>query len=164
MALSGSLDGATGHHYEGKAMMISPLVAGLAGLGLLLVFIGGRASIRQAAFNRRAVSTTGRVVHYEQRRTRSTGGTSRIVHYPMVEYRTQDGQVLRRLGLGQRTPGPPGTAVPVLYDPQNPTDVSFLGKRGQLGLPKILIACGVLLIAASAALGLGLMPRLPLPR
>ena len=56
-------------------------------------------------------------------------------------------------GLGQPDPVPLGTPVPLLYDPNQPNDVSFTGPRGQAGCASMFWIFGWLLLAGAAGLG-----------
>lgn len=136
------------------------LIAALAVVGSLMLFIGARASVRQAAFNRRAIATTGRAIAWQATQTEISSGSYRTVYFPTVEYHTQAGHICRQQGLGAPQPGPEGTPIPLLYDPRDPNNVSFTGKRGQLGLAKMLVVLGAITLAAAAGLGVRLLLQL----
>lgn len=126
----------------GAAML---LLMGVPLLALGLVFRG-----RNAGFNRRAVSTEGRVVGARKHRMTSTS-IPRWVYFPTVRYTTDDGVELEASAPGEREPPAEGTRVPLLYDPADPEQVSFTGPRGAAGVARALAGLGCVLVLGGLA-------------
>lgn len=134
------------------AQLMVVMAVTMAVVGLPLVVLGGVLRGRIKRFNARAVSVLASVVANE-RRYSTSGAINRWIHIPLVEFATQQGQPVRVTGLGQSDPVPLGTAVPLLYDPSQPNDVSFTGPRGQAGCASMFWVFGGLLLAGAIGLG-----------
>jgi hypothetical protein len=124
---------------------------GLAVLGGLLAWGGRSAGAAIRGFNRRALTTTGSVVAVHSHRSTS-GSFHRTIHVPEVEFVDQRGRSHRARGGGHSEPPPIGTTMRLMYDPRDPKEVSFRGRRGQAGIAPLLVAVGL----ALALCGLGL--------
>jgi Protein of unknown function (DUF3592) len=97
--------------------LVLGLTALLGGL-LLLLGLTPYLYVRQKKFLRKAVEVTGVVVDF---RAGSSGGGG-TMHHPVVEFRTEDGEVVEFASpYGQNPPAyRVGQRVPVLYDPDRP--------------------------------------------
>lgn len=124
----------------------------IGGLGGLLFAIGRRFTAAIRGFNRRAIAVTGNVVAIHSHRTTS-GSFHRTVYVPEVEFVDRRGRAQRARGGGHAEPPPIGSPMQLLYDPKDPEQVSFHGRRGQAGLAPALSVIGLVLLVC----GLGLV-------
>jgi len=126
------------------------LFAAGAGLALLGFRFGGR----NKQFNARAVATQGVVVGNREHYSTSSS-IARRIYFPLVRYTTPTGQTLETSGPGQDAPLAEGTQLPLLFDPQEPGEVSFTGPRGSAGIASSLGIMGVVLALLAIAMIVG---------
>ncbi|GAA1288497.1 hypothetical protein Psi02_71220 [Planotetraspora silvatica] len=84
--------------------------------------------------------------------SRSYGSRSddeiRVRHRPVIEFRTEDGQVVRARGPGESTePFVVGSSVPILYDPVAPTVVKITNGQGSESEGGLMLVTGILGLA-----------------
>lgn len=125
----------------------------LFAVGVPLTLVGMRFRRRIAAFNARAVSTTGQIVGLVTRREHH-GTTLYTRYYVQVAFTTGDGRRVQVSGPGHSAPMPIGSSMPLLYDPRAPEEVSFTGPRGQAGIATALALLGWTCLAAALALSI----------
>jgi hypothetical protein len=102
-----------------KTLKVRPLL--FLAIGLILLAIGARVTLRNLSFRRHASATAGVVVD----NVWSQGSDS--VAHPKVEFRTGSGRVVTFIAsVGSQPPSfHEGESVTVLYDPDDPTHAAI---------------------------------------
>ena len=131
-----------------------PFFTGIAlfigAIGLALIVAGAVGLRRERVFARHAVRAEGTVVGFRRHRSvshRSGGNRTTLVDHPLVRYATRDGQQaqfespfganLRLVREGQR--------VPILYNPDRPSEGRLASGGARYGTPLALIVVGIVL-------------------
>ena len=121
-------------------------------LGVLFAVLGIRNQRASTRFTRSAGQASAEVTDL---RTRAVGsGTdSSIAYFPVVRFQLPDGRTVEtETSSGTNWSRPkPGSAVEVLYDPENPADVRIAGQVGGTLMNGFMIVFGVVF----ALFGLG---------
>lgn len=93
---------------------------------------------------RRGGRTSGRVVASEAEWISSANGPGREFHFPVVTFKTVMGQEITfRSDTGEGRAKPVGTEVPVLYDPDNPSDATLGSFKALWLIPVVLSLFGM---------------------
>ncbi len=112
--------------------MIRSLSIMFAGLGIIMLAIGGFFLIREKAFLSNDLSTTATVTSLAS----DLDSSGNPVKCPVVNFTAASGQAVY-YDASDFCANPPryqvGQAIKVLYDPQNPNNVQFSGFVGEFG-------------------------------
>jgi Protein of unknown function (DUF3592) len=125
-------------------------------VGMALALVGVVFGRRNTGFNARAIETQAKVVRHREHYSTS-GASGRRIYFPEVRYTTEVGQTLEATAPGEREPLAEGTMIPLLYDPIEPSQVSFTGRRGGGGIAKVVGAMGCLIALTGLALIVGMV-------
>ncbi|MEX0703582.1 MAG: DUF3592 domain-containing protein [Planctomycetales bacterium] len=127
--------------------------------GLVLFALAGCFAVDNILFLRTAAQANGEVVSNREERSRGKGGGETVQYYALIRFVDQAGvphQVEPR--MGETSPLPLGTAMPVLYPPEAPARGRVGGSDlwdrvyGFIALGLFFLACGSLLVFGSRCL------------
>lgn len=106
------------------------------------------------SFLKRALVTTGTVIHVAVRHSPMSVGSARLPHhYPTVRFQTADGRVLDcRINVSLQELYQVGQSVIVNYNAQNPCKSTQLGDRESQPIGKYILFIGVGAIILSIGL------------
>jgi hypothetical protein len=118
-------------------------------IGVLMIFRGFAALGRSRQLADSGQQTTATIVDTQMTSHRATGNqqmgtysSSYMTFKPVVQYRTQMGQVVTAVGpTSTRTSFVKGTTVPIRYNPDDPSQIELLSGmgRGSGGVARIAV-------------------------